>query len=122
MTEQKTATCLDAEVLRQGWQECDAELLLNLYADEAEVRIVDRDNPPSAPFELHGREAITEYLQDAFSSKATHRVENAIVGNDRAAYNVACQYPGGIRVLYAGIVEVRNGKILRETGVQAWDE
>lgn len=121
MTEQKTASGLDFEFLRRGWQERDAELLLSLYADEAEVRIVDRDNPPSSPFELHGKEEIAEYLRDAFGGEATHRVENEVVGKDRAAYNVACYYPGEIRVLYAGTFEVRDGKIVREAGVQAWD-
>lgn len=122
MTEQKTTSSLDFESLRQGWKERNAELLLSLYADDAEVRIVDRHNPPSSPFELHGKEEIAEYLRDAFSSEATHRVENEIIGKDCATYNVACQYPGGIRVFYAGTVKVRDGKIVREAGVQAWDE
>lgn len=122
MTEQKTASSLDFELLRRGWKERDAELLSSLYADEAEVRIVDRDNPPSSPFELHGKEEITEYLRDAFGSEATHHVENEVIGKDRAAYNVACRYPGEVRVLYAATVEVRDRKIVREAGVQAWDE
>ena len=122
MTEQKTASSLDLEVLRRGWKEHDAELLLSLYADDAEVRIVDRNNPPSAPFELHGKEELAEYLRDAFASEATHRVENEIIGKDRAAYNVACQYPGEIRVLYAGTVEVRDGKIVRWIRVPARGE
>ena len=122
MTEQQTASGLDFEVLRRGWEERDAELLLSLYVDEAEVCIVDRNNPPSSPFELHGKEEIAEYLRDAFGGEATHRLENEVIGKDRAAYNVACQYPGEIHVFYAGTVEVRDGKIVREAGVQAWDE
>jgi hypothetical protein len=52
----------------------------------------------------------------------THRVENEVIGEDRAAFNIACQYPDGGLVYCAGMLEVRDGKIVREVGIQAWDE
>jgi|SRR5215210_4426605 len=118
----KPASSLDFEVLRRAYEERDPELAISLYADDAEVRIVDHTNPPSSPFELHGKEQIAEYLRDVLSREMTHRVENEVIGEDRVAFNVTCQYPEGGRVLCAGMLEVRDGKIVRDVSVQAWDE
>ncbi|MDQ3285138.1 MAG: hypothetical protein M3P92_05450 [Actinomycetota bacterium] len=52
----------------------------------------------------------------------THRIENEVVGKDRIAFNEACEYPNGIRVLTAAALDVRNGKIYRQVNVEAWDE
>lgn len=122
MTEQKIAGGLDFEALRRAHEEHDADLALSLYADDAEIRIIDRNSPPSSPFVLRGKEQISEYLRDVFGREMTHHVENEVIGENRAALNVACQYPDGTRVLCAGTLEVRDGKIVREVDVQAWDE
>jgi nuclear transport factor 2 (NTF2) superfamily protein len=118
----KPASGLDFEVLRRAYEERDPELSISLYADEAEVRIVDHANPPSAPFVLHGKEQIAEYLRDVLGREMTHRIENEVIGENRVAFNLACEYPDGNRVLCAGNLEVRDGKIVRDVSVQAWDE
>ena len=120
MTEQKAA--LDFEALRRAHEQRDAELAVSLYADDAEMRIVNRSTPPSSPFELHGKEEIAEYLREVYGREMTHQVENEVVGEDRIAFNVACQYPDGTRVLASENLEVRNGKIARQVEVVAWDE
>jgi hypothetical protein len=120
MTEQKTA--LDFEALRRAFEQHNAELAISLYADDAEMRIVNRNTPPSSPFELHGKEEIAEYLGDVFGREMTHRVENEVVGEDRLAFNVACEYPDGTRVLASENLEMREGKIVRQVEVVAWDE
>ena len=43
------------------------------------------------------------------------------VGSDAIGYTINCQYADGTKVLCAGVAELRDGKIARETGVQAWD-
>ena len=52
----------------------------------------------------------------------THRVENEVIGEDRVAFNEACEYPDETRVLAAMTLEVRNGKVVRQVHVEAWDE
>ncbi|MDX6381748.1 MAG: hypothetical protein QOI57_2772, partial [Rubrobacteraceae bacterium] len=52
----------------------------------------------------------------------THRIENEVVGESRVAFNLACEYPNGIRVLAAENLDVRDGKIVRQVEVVAWDE
>ena len=120
MTDQKTT--LDFEDLRRGIEQRDADLLASLYAPDAELRIVDRNNPPSSPLELRGKEEITEYLHDVFCREMEHHVENEIVGEGRIAFNVACGYPDGTRVFSAESYDLSGGKIVRQVKVQAWDE
>ena len=71
---------------------------------------------------LHGKEQIAEYLRDGLGREMTHRVENEVIGENRVAFNVACQYPDGNRVLCAAVLELRDGKIVWDVSVQAWDE
>ena len=51
----------------------------------------------------------------------THKVERVVEGENHVAYQVACQYDDGTRVLASGICELTDGKITHETVVQAWD-
>ena len=95
---------------------------MSLYTDDAWVRIVDRNNTPSSPRELHGKEEIDEYLRDVFSRDMTHQLEREITSKDRAAFNVACQYPDGVRVLAAESMELREGKVAEQVELVAWDE
>ena len=120
MTQQKTG--FDFEALRRGVEQLDADVLIGLYADDAELRIVNRYTTPSSPRELRGKEEITEYLRDVCGRAMTHRIENEVVGAERVAFNEACEYPDGTRVLCAATLEVREGKISRQVNVEAWDE
>jgi hypothetical protein len=52
----------------------------------------------------------------------THRVENEVIGADRVAFNEACEYPDGTKALGVETLDVRDGKIVREVIVQAWDQ
>jgi nuclear transport factor 2 (NTF2) superfamily protein len=120
MTEHKTG--FDFEALRRVFEQRDVELAASLYADDAKWSIVNRNTPPSSPHVLHGKEEIAEYLRDVFSREMTHRIEQEVVGEDRVAFNFACQYPDGVRVLASENLEVREGKIVRQVEVVAWDE
>jgi hypothetical protein len=113
---------LDFEALRRAIEERDAETLIGFYADDAELRTVNRNTTPSSPQVLRGKEEISEYLRDVSSREMTHRVENEVVGENRIAFNEACEYPDGTRVLGAETFELRAGKIVRQVNVEAWDE
>ena len=120
MTEQKAS--LDFEVMRRAIEQLDPDLLVSLYADEAEMRTVNRYTTPSSPKVLKGKEEITEHLRDVCGRAMTHRIENEVVGKDRVAFNEACEYPDGTRVLCAATLEESDGKIIRQVNVEAWDE
>ena len=76
MTEQRSAGGLDFEALRRAREQRDADLLLSLYADDAEVRVVDRATPPGSPKVLHSKEA-AEYWRDVCAREMTHHIVSA---------------------------------------------
>jgi hypothetical protein len=45
-----------------------------------------------------------------------------VFGEERIAFNEACEYPDGTRVLSATTLEVQNGRIIRQVSVEAWDD
>ena len=119
MTEQSTA--LDFEAMRHAIENLDAEALVNLYHEDAALKIVNRYTTPSSPRELRGNEEISAYLLAVCGRAMTHRIENEVVAGDRVAFNEACEYPDGTKVLAATTLDVRDGKISRQVNVEAWD-
>jgi ketosteroid isomerase-like protein len=112
----------DAEALRRGIEERDAATLLGLYAEDAELHVVDRSDQPSHPTVIRGRAAIGEYFADVCGRDMTHTIERLVVGDDNAAFIQDCRYPGGARVLCVAVLDLKDGLITRQSGVQAWDE
>jgi hypothetical protein len=121
-TSQISTQPFDAEALRQGIEERDADRLLALYAEDAELHVVDRNDQPSHPKVIRGRAAIGEYFADVCGRDMTHSVERLVVGDDGAAFTQSCQYPSGARVLCVAVLDLAGGLITRQYGVQAWDE
>lgn len=111
----------DTETLRRGI-EGNPNTLLSLYADDAELRVVDRNSQPSHPQVLHGRDEISAMLDDVYSRDMTHKLENCVIQGDRAAYSESCEYADGVRVLAESMITLRGGKIAEQTLIQAWDE
>jgi hypothetical protein len=122
VTEQKSTSAFVFEALRQAIENLDANRLVGLYADDAEMLTVNRYTTPSSPKVLKGKEEIAEHLRDVCGRAMTHRVENEVIGEDRVAFNEACEYPDGTRVLAAMTLDVRNGKVVHQVNVEAWDE
>lgn len=114
-------TAFDLVALRRSYEQHDATALSSLYADDAVVQIVDTTSPPSAPRRLEGKDAIRAYYEDVCARDMTHLVEDAFTDGDRLAFRVACQYGSGERVLTSETCQLRDGQIVQETLVQAWD-
>ena len=117
-----TATQFDAQALKRSIEERDASSQVALFADDATIEVVDKANPPSNPLVLSGRDAIRDYLEDVMSRDMTHSVSGLVVDGDRASYLIDCRYPDGNQVLCVASLELRDGRIVRQRGVQAWDE
>jgi hypothetical protein len=107
--------------LKSAIESRNAAGLIALYADDAVMRIIDRDNPPSRPRELNGRSAIAAFYDDVCSRAMTHKVENGVSDGRRLAFTQACAYPDGTRVFCSAMIEMAGGKITRQTNLQAWD-
>ncbi|GAQ60252.1 nuclear transport factor 2 family protein [Streptomyces scabiei] len=117
-----TSPAFDVEALRRGTEEANAATLTSLYADDAEIRVVDRNTQPSHPKVLHGRDAIAAMYDDVCSREMTHKVEQCLVQGDQVALTESCEYPDGVRVWASSMISLRDGKIIDHTLVQAWDD
>ena len=117
-----TTSSIAVDDLKAAIEGRDAARLISLYADDAVMRIIDRDNPPSRPRELKGREAIAAFYDDVCSRAMTHRVEAGVSDGRRIAFTQACAYPDGAKVMCLSMLELRDGLVARQTVVQAWDE
>jgi hypothetical protein len=85
---------LDLDALRQGMESRNLEAVLSLYADDADISIVDQRHTPSHPQTLHGRDQIRAFLSDVF-------------GRDIK--------------LASAVLDIDAGRIVRQEEVQAWD-
>jgi hypothetical protein len=122
MTERKTAGRLDFEALCLGIERCDPDLILGFYAEDADLSIVNADDPQRSPFELRGRAEIAKHLRATFGPESSHRVEREIVGDDRVTFWEVCEYPDGSRLWVETTLEVSDGKIVRQVDVVATAE
>ncbi|MFG2515746.1 nuclear transport factor 2 family protein [Streptomyces sp. NPDC048584] len=110
------------DTLRRGIEADTSAALVSLYADDAELRVVDRHTQPSHPKVLHGRDEIAAVLDDVYSRDMTHTLEACVVQGDHAAYCESCRYADGTRVLSESMLTLRDGRITGQMMIQAWDE
>jgi ketosteroid isomerase-like protein len=70
-----TATKHDIDAVRKGQEEHDIESLMSTYGDDAEVSVVDANNPPSRPRTLRGKDEIAAFWNDIMGRGLTHKVK-----------------------------------------------
>jgi ketosteroid isomerase-like protein len=116
-----TGTAVSLAELKHAIEGRDAKALAAFYADDAQLRIIDQDNPPSKPRELKGKQAIASYFDDVCGRAMTHRVEAGVADGQTLAFTQACTYPDGAKVFCAAMLDLKDGKIIRQTAIQAWD-
>jgi ketosteroid isomerase-like protein len=107
--------------LRRAIEGRDAKALTALYADDALFRSIDQDNPPSKPRVLEGKHAIAAYYDDLCGRAMSHHVDSAVSDGESLSFTQTCTYPDGAKVFCAATLEIKDGKIVRQTVVQAWD-
>lgn len=117
-----TTHIFDLSAFKQAIEERDANAQLAMYAQDAEVTLVDRVAQPSTPRVLRGRGEIQTWIEDVCGRDMTHRVRHTVQDESGAAFTEACRYPDGKSVMCATVLELDNGLVSRQVGVQAWDE
>ncbi|WP_116246594.1 nuclear transport factor 2 family protein [Nocardiopsis sp. FIRDI 009] len=118
----ETARPFDAELLKRAVESRDADTFLAQFSDDAELEMFDQRTPPSAPTVLHGRDAIEESMRELFARDMRHEVLQCVVEGDHAAYTERCSYPDGSKVMSMTMLDLRDGRIVHQSTVQAWDE
>ena len=116
-----TTITLDTTALRTAIEARDADGVLAWYAPDAELTVVDRDHPPSQPQVYRGSDEIGAYYRDLCGRNIDHQVRDVVATASGLGFAQHCRYPDGTRVLCVTAAEVTDGKITRQTAVQAWD-
>jgi ketosteroid isomerase-like protein len=117
-----TMTKVTGPAIKRAIEGRDGRMLASFYTDDAVVRVIDRNNPPSRPREVRGRPAVTAFWDDICSRAMTHEVAFSVAEGNQLAFSQACTYPDGAKVFCLAMVELKGGRIARQTLVQAWDE
>jgi ketosteroid isomerase-like protein len=118
----RTMEKVNGAAIRKAIESRDGRMLASFYADDAVVRIVDRNNPPSRARVVKGRNAIGAFWDDICGRTMTHKVDVTLAEGDRLAFTQDCTYPDGAKVFCIAVLDLEDGKIARQTVVQAWDE
>jgi ketosteroid isomerase-like protein len=116
-----TGTTFDLGTLKRGYEEWDIEALLGLYADDVELIQIDRDNPPSSPRTRSGKDIFRGMFEHCAGAGVRATVENTVAGERRAAATIRCEFPGGRTVMANAMLEVEDGRIVRELDVLSGD-
>ena len=98
-----------------------ASAFAGMYVEDAVLQVIDRDNPPSKPRSLRGRDAIASYFADVCGRDMTHKIESGVATGNRLAFTQSCAYPDGTKVFCSAMIDLKGGKISRQVVVQAWD-
>jgi ketosteroid isomerase-like protein len=92
-----------------------------MLADDVVWSVVDQRTPPAAPAVLRRRDDVGAIIAGAFARGIVTHVTDGFVAGDRCALQLTCTYPTGEQVVENALVEIRDGRIARWSGVQAWD-
>jgi ketosteroid isomerase-like protein len=113
---------LSIGVLVKAIEAGDAESQIPLYADDAEVLVVDPHHPPRAPMTLRGKRAVAYWIRDICSVNMSHQVVDLVDGGDRVAFTEEGRYRDGARVLSTSTLSIRGGLIAKQRVVLVWDD
>lgn len=111
-----------AKAIKKAIEGRKGRMLDGFYADDAEVRVVDRNNPPNKPRMVRGRASINAFWEDICGRTMTHKVDTALTEGNRIAFTQDCSYPDGMKVFCIATLELKDRLIKRHSVIQAWDE
>ena len=111
----------DFDSFRAALEARDVARWLPFYADDAEWLEYRHGNPPRAPDVTRGRAAIGRYIEEIAASRIALAISNEVLGEHRAAFTITVLRADGRRIIENVIVDHRDGRIVRQLEVEAWD-
>jgi ketosteroid isomerase-like protein len=105
---------LDFEALRHAIERGDPGAMLEFYADDAGVRVVDGG---AVSFEVEGKAEVAKYLRAVHARPAIHRVEKEVLAEGRIHFEEFSECPDGARTVVETRLEIREGEISRQVDV-----
>ena len=116
-----TYTAVDLETIKNAVRHGGAAGLTEYVSDDVEFTQIDQRTPPAAPALHTGRDALISLAEDLERRGIRMQVDDGFIAGDRGALRIVCTYPDGNQVVEHTLLTLRDGKIARWSGVQAWD-
>ena len=116
-----TYTVLDVETIKNAVRHGGAAGLTEYVSDDVEFTQIDQRTPPAAPALHTGRDALISLAEDLERRGVRMQVDDGFIAGGRGALRVVCTYPDGNQVVEHTLLTLRDGKVTRWSGVQAWD-
>ncbi len=114
-------TTFDIDAYKRAYERWDLETLIGLYADDVEQIQMDDATPPRDPSTNRGKERLGQMFRHCKDHGVTATVDNTVPGDERAAATVTCEFPTGRKVVANVILDLRDGRIVREFVTAARD-
>jgi ketosteroid isomerase-like protein len=115
-----TQTQFDLDLLKRSFEGWDLETLRELYHDDLEQIEMDEVTPPAAP-RVRNKDDLMAIFERASKGTVRILVDNPVPGEDRCAVTFTCAFDDGRRVVANSILDIRDGRIVRQFDVQARD-
>ena len=106
-----TQTRFDLTGLSHAIQDRDCRYHLALYAADAQVEILDAAHADAPLQVLHGKPAISEWLNGRTSAAVHYEMKDAAVHADRVTYTEECRYADGSNLRFECNAQVHRGQI-----------
>jgi ketosteroid isomerase-like protein len=116
-----SASAFDYPAYRAALEAKDVPAWLAFYADDAEWVELRHDNPPRSPNVMRGHGEIGAFLERVAQMPVGLALGREVLGDERIAFEVTCDMGDGRRIVENVICDVRDGQIVRQVDVEAWD-
>jgi hypothetical protein len=116
----QTQTHFDFDLLKRSFETWDLETLSGLYHEDLEQIEMDDVSQPAAP-RVRTKAELWQIFERGCQAGVKIGVDNPLVGEDRLACTFSCNFDDGRRVVANSIMDLRDGRIVRQFDVQARD-
>lgn len=101
----------DLNAFSQAIEQCNINYQLARYAPDADIHIIDPDNPPASPQTLRGTRAIHAWLLDSSANELDPHVIHLADGGDRIAFTTQWRREDGTQALASSTAALQDGLI-----------
>ena len=115
-------TTFDYAGYKRAFEALDIPTLLTYYADDAEWLEYRTGLPVRAPHHMAGKETIRDQLQGAADYGIKVAISDEVIGDGRIAFCMVVTTPENLLIIENAILHLQDGKIIRHSEVEAWDE
>lgn len=116
-----TSGGFDYAAFKRAFEAQDIETWLSFFDENAEWIEYRHNAPPASPNRMCGKSEIGAVLGRVKSSNVRLELSDEVLGPTRAAFCVTCTLFSGRKIIEHVILHLKDGKILRQVDVEAWD-